>query len=77
MIELSNIYKNIDSISSYTNASRNADITSTSDVNNIQLRKVNCIATFKNKIFWGDDGFNVKAYEFASSEFSINFDDNI
>ena len=28
---------------------------------NLPLRRINCMATFKDVVFWGDDGYNIKA----------------
>ena len=68
LVQVADTYDNITSIVSFKNDANPADTPNTSLLN-LPLRKINCIASFDDKIFWGDDGYNVKAYGLASGEF--------
>ena len=68
LIKVTDTYDDITSITSFKNDVSTADTPDTSMLN-LPLRKINCIASFKTMIFWGDDGYNVKAFEIDSGEF--------
>ena len=55
-------YEDITGISSFKKDEIQAD-TSNNSLANLPLRKINCMATFKDTVFWGDDGYNIKALD--------------
>lgn len=63
-------YDNITSVASLKKDSNAADTPNTS-LMSLPLRKVNCMSSFNEIVFWGDDGYNVKAFETVSGRLFI------
>ena len=72
LVQISDTYDDITSTTLFKGDKNTADTPNTSMLN-LPIRNINCITTFNDTIFWGDDGYNVKAYRLASGEFVISF----
>ena len=75
LVQISDTYDDITSITLFKGDENTADTPNTSMLN-LPIRNINCIAAFNDMIFWGDDGYNVKAYGLKSGELLMGFKDN-
>ncbi len=67
-------YDDISGVAALNNDNNKADtpnssVVTNSSLLNVPLRKINCIAAFKDIVFWGDDGFNIKALNIITGKF--------
>ncbi|XP_065061089.1 uncharacterized protein LOC135688244 [Rhopilema esculentum] len=67
LVNVIDTYDDISTVKSFKKDENAADTPNTS-ILNLPLRKISCIAAFDDTVFWGDDGFNVKAFNTKTGE---------
>ena len=72
LVNVLDTYDDISTVKSFKRDENAADTPNTS-ILNLPLRKISCIAAFNDTVFWGDDGFNVKAFNTKTGKFVCNF----
>eukprot|EP00112_Aurelia_sp_Birch-Aquarium-sp1_P011266 Seg2369.3 transcript_id=Seg2369.3/GoldUCD/mRNA.D3Y31 product="hypothetical protein" protein_id=Seg2369.3/GoldUCD/D3Y31 len=60
LVAIMDSYDDITAVNTFAGDANPHDTPNTS-LMNLPLRRINCMATFKDSVFWGDDGYNIKA----------------